>query len=628
MAEKKEKRYVSDNAQLMAEWGWEKNTGLGFDPTKLTLGSHTKVWWKCSRNHEWYAAISDRNRGTNCPFCSGNKILVGYNDLESTNPTLTKEWNFEKNAGISPKDVMPNSSKKVWWKCSKGHEWQAKISHRNSGVGCPYCAGLNPIKGKSDLQTINPTLAKEWNHNKNNGLSPMEVLPNSGKKVWWICSKGHEWQAIVANRNKGIGCPVCNSERQTSLPEYIIIYYLEKHGLEPVHSHRDYGFELDIFIPSKNVAVEYDGYYWHKNKTQQDLNKNQLCAQRGIKLYRIREGIPSLNDSSIDYVIKKSQTDLSTVLNEILSEITETIITVNLDRDMIEIENLREHMEKDNSLFFQNTKLSKEWNYAKNGNLIPEYFSANSNKKVWWTCRNGHEWQAKIADRNRGDGCPFCSGRRTIEGTNDLQTVNSTLIKQWDYKKNGSLTPRSIAPNSHKKIWWICSEGHEWQAMIKHRNNGSGCPFCSGLKAIRGETDLQTINPSLAKEWNYEKNDGITPMDILPNSGKKVWWKCSKGHEWEAVIAQRNNGRGCPYCAGKKVLKGYNDLCTLNPILANEWNVSKNEVLTPMDVAPGSHKKVWWKCENNHEWQATINSRNQGNGCPECAKARRKNGKV
>ena len=160
--------------------------------------------------------------------------------------------------------------------------------------------------------------------------------------------------------------------------------------------------------------------------------------------------------------------------------------------------------------------------------------------------------------------------------------------------------------------------------MIKHRNNGSGCPFCSGLKAIRGETDLQTINPSLAKEWNYEKNDGITPMDILPNSGKKVWWKCSKGHEWEAVIAQRNNGRGCPYCAGKKVLKDYNDLCTLNPILANEWNISKNEVLTPMDVAPGSHKKIWWKCENNHEWQATINSRNQGNGCPECARQKRK----
>ena len=113
MAEKKEKRYVSDNARLMAEWDCEKNTGLGFDPTKLTLGSHTKVWWKCSRNHEWYAAISDRNRGTNCPFCSGNKILVGYNDLESTNPTLTKKWNFEKNAGISPKDVTPNSSKKV-----------------------------------------------------------------------------------------------------------------------------------------------------------------------------------------------------------------------------------------------------------------------------------------------------------------------------------------------------------------------------------------------------------------------------------------------------------------------------------------------------------------------------------
>ena len=112
-----------------------------------------------------------------------------------------------------PTDVMPNSSQKVWWKCSKGHEWQATIADRNSGCGCPYCAGKKVAKGYNDLQTVNPTLANEWNYEKNNSLTPMDITPNSGKKVWWKCKKGHEWQATVANRNRGSGCPVCRKTK-------------------------------------------------------------------------------------------------------------------------------------------------------------------------------------------------------------------------------------------------------------------------------------------------------------------------------------------------------------------------------------------------------------------------------
>ncbi|MBQ3109742.1 MAG: zinc-ribbon domain-containing protein [Clostridia bacterium] len=131
------------------------------------------------------------------------------------------------------------------------------------------------------------------------------------------------------------------------------------------------------------------------------------------------------------------------------------------------------------------------------------------------------------------------------------------------------------------------------------------------------------MNSNLAEEWNYEKNNGLTPLDVLPNSNKKVWWKCGKGHEWQALIADRNNGRGCPYCTGKKVLKGYNDLQTVNPTLAKEWNYDKNGELTPMEVAPNSGKKVWWKCSKGHEWQAIIQNRNRGRGCPICAKEKR-----
>ena len=105
---------------------------------------------------------------------------------------------------------------------------------------------------------------------------------------------------------------------------------------------------------------------------------------------------------------------------------------------------------------------------------------------------------------------------------------------------------------SGKAVWWKCKEGHEWQATIRNRDRGARCPYCSGRIAIRGFTDLQTVNPTLAKEWNYEKNDNLTPQNVLPNSGKKVWWRCSKGHEWQATIASRNSGCGCPECAKAK----------------------------------------------------------------------------
>ena len=547
-----EKKYVIDNAELMAEWNWEKNNGSKFDPNALTLGSHKKVWWKCHKDHEWQATIKDRNNGRGCPFCAGKKILKGYNDLQTLNPNLAKEWNYEKNDSLTPVDVTPGSNKKVWWRCSKGHEWQAMINNRNKEIGCPYCAGQKVLEGYNDLQTVNPTLAKEWNHEKNGklkpinitansgqkvwwkchkkhewqavisdrnkgkgcpycsglyavkgetdlqtlnpslstewnyekngGLTPVDVTPGSSKKVWWKCDKGHEWQATVSNRTIGRGCPFCSSERRTSFPEYAIVYYLTKYGLEVMHSYKEQGYELDIYIPSKKVAIEYDGYYWHENKIKKDLEKNQKCKNDGIKLYRIREELPPLNDSSMDYVVQKSQKNLSAILAHILGEIIGTSVDIDIEKDVIDIESLREYTEKQHSLVFSNLEIAKEWNYERNGELKPQNISASSNKKVWWKCTRGHEWQARIDHRNSGSGCPYCAGKKVLRGFNDLQTVNPLLAEEWHYEKNNGLSPADVTQNSNKRVWWRCSEGHEWEATIASRNSGSGCPICRRLK--------------------------------------------------------------------------------------------------------------------------------------------------
>ncbi|MBR2376887.1 MAG: hypothetical protein IKA85_03810 [Clostridia bacterium] len=552
MLEKKEKKYLIDNPTLMAEWNWNKNNELGLDPNKLTLGSHKKTWWKCSKGHEWQARISSKNNGTGCPYCSGQKVLRGYNDLVTVKPQIAIEWNYEKNGELKPENFTVNSGEKVWWKCNKGHEWQSVIANRSKGIGCPYCSGRYAIKGENDLATINPKLASEWDYEKNGDLRPENFTANSGIKVWWKCSKGHEWQATIHNRNTGRDCPICSSERNTSFPEYAILYYLGKLEIKTIHRHNESGYELDIYIPSKKIAIEYDGYFWHKNKAKKDLDKNLKCKNDGILLYRIREGLPSLNDYSIDYIIDKNQKKLAEVIQEVLSKIIGDNVDVDLKRDAIEIESLREYIEKTNSLSFVNPELAKEWNYEKNGNLIPGNFTIGSNKKVWWKCGRGHEWQASIVNRNKGRSCPYCSGQIVLKGYNDLVTINPKLVKEWNYEKNGDLRPEDFTANSGKKVWWKCDKGHEWQAEIRSRNKGSGCPYCSGNKVLRYYNDLQTLNPTLAKEWNYERNDELKPEDFMPNSNKKVWWKCDKGHEWQAYIANRNKGSGCPYCSGRK----------------------------------------------------------------------------
>ena len=267
--------------------------------------------------------------------------------------------------------------------------------------------------------------------------------------------------------------------------------------------------------------------------------------------------------------------------------------------------------------------LVKEWDFDKN-KLKPDEVTCGSKRSVRWKCNKGHEYELPILRRVKGN-CPYCSGQYILEGFNDLLSQESSLVKEWNYVRNGSLKPNKVTCNSGRKVWWVCKRGHEWEAKICNRTRGSGCPYCSNNKVLEGYNDLATLRPDLAVEWNYIKND-ILPTQILVGSHKKVWWKCKEGHEWQSSVANRSNrasrrGTNCPYCSGKKAIKGYNDLVTVRPDLVKEWNYNKNIDILPDEIMCKSNKEVWWKCEKGHEWKATLNNRtrhNPQNACPYC----------
>lgn len=143
---------------------------------------------------------------------------------------------------------------------------------------------------------------------------------------------------------------------------------------------------------------------------------------------------------------------------------------------------------------------------------------------------------------------------KVIRGVNDLKTwckenSREDLLKEWDYEKNGELKPCNVAKTSNQKVWWKCSNWHEWKSTINNRTRGCKCPYCSNNLVMSGFNDLKSQNPQLAKDWDYKKNT-IKPDEITAHSNKKVWWKCHVcGYEWNATINARSYGNGCPKCS-------------------------------------------------------------------------------
>lgn len=274
-----------------------------------------------------------------------------------------------------------------------------------------------------------------------------------------------------------------------------------------------------------------------------------------------------------------------------------------------------------NDLATMRPNIAKEWDYEKNGDLKPSDFLCTSNERAFWICEKKHRWNAVIISRFYGSNCPYCAGRKVQIGYNDLASTCPDVAKQWNYPRNNNATPQQFTKNSNRKFWWICEKGHEWETTICARTRGNKCPYCAGHKAIPGKTDLKTKNPKLLKSWNYEKNGDLTPDKVTFKSHKKVWWRCEKGHEWLATVASRTKGNGCPYCSGRRIITGINDLATLNPKMAKEWNYEKNGDLKPTEIGAYSSKYVWWKCIKGHEWETSISNRSRRDlGCPICNK--------
>ncbi|MBK7581088.1 MAG: zinc-ribbon domain-containing protein [Myxococcales bacterium] len=142
----------------------------------------------------------------------------------------------------------------------------------------------------------------------------------------------------------------------------------------------------------------------------------------------------------------------------------------------------------------------------------------------------------------------------------------------------------------------------------------------AGARASR--KSLAERYPRLAREWHPTRNRPLTPGEVAPGSAKRIWWRCSVDptHVWRTAPYNRTSGSGCPMCSGR-VATPSTALAAVSPELAREWHPTANGDLRPCDVRPASNRRVRWRCreDHRHEWDAPVNRRSAGIGCPYCA---------
>ena len=435
------------NPNIAKEWNYKLNIG---SPKNYIKGSTYRAHWICSVcGNKWEACIRDRvkSKWKMCPLCMAVKrgqqrhehALKTQGSI--TNPLLLKEWDYEKN-DKAPTEFTPQSNESVFWICSTcGYRFQAKINNRqNRDGGCACCSHQVLAPGINDLQTTHPRLAKEWHPTKNGNLKPSDVSYGMASRIWWLCPEGHEYQASLNHRSSGTNCPTCNAGRQTSFAEQAVFFYVQKVFPDAINRYTEIfkkSMEVDIFIPSIRLAIEYDGMAWHKeDKLEREKEKYRICQEHGIKLIRLKEKMPTENVHTADEYLSiegnmYEHKQLAQIIRFLLDKIDpesniltrqnphrqHSSVDIDLERDEMEIRSYMTKI-KTGSLADTYPTLAMEWHPTKNQGLSPDKVKSRSDITVWWLCPAcNNAYKASVGHRSiGGTGCPKCGIRKSAQG--------------------------------------------------------------------------------------------------------------------------------------------------------------------------------------------------------------------
>jgi len=289
----------------------------------------------------------------------------------------------------------------------------------------PILTQIPPIIEKENLLKNYPESKNIWDYKRNYPLKPEHFKPYSNFKVWFTCEQGHTTLSQINSKTKGHGCRVCLGQVATEAPNFELLFpEIEK----------EWNNELNIGTPNLYFPFSNEVVYWICPK----------CKSAYNKMINDRTG----NGENCPYCAGK-------------------------------------RVKKTNCLSTTHPELVKEWDYYRNVAITPDDVTKGSHDKVYWICKRGHSYPAYVYRRagSNGTGCPKCYelyGRRLprkVKRENSLAVKKPELAKQWHPTKNDK-SPFEVGVSARRKYWWLCENGHEWEAPPNSRRSIK-CKYCN-----------------------------------------------------------------------------------------------------------------------------------------------------
>lgn len=548
--------------------------------------------------------------GRKCPSCTGRgrKGRGGYNTTSFKN----KLRQINPNITVLGKYVDGDTNIKC--KCNIcGNEWNPKPRILLSGSNCPFCAHkqYNTDTFKQAMSAVNPNIIIIGEYK--GAFSNIECKCA-------VCGK--EWSPSATSLLSGHGCNECSTRkrRERDRKKYEVKFLEEQKKVNP-----------GIFIKSKYTNssdhIECEclvcGFTWDTSPASLKNSGCPSCANcKPFDFNSFKEELKIKNPNlEVLRTVDKDNTKHRKVLCRCVacgyewparvshllnghscpkcchyqSSFAEQFITYSL----------KEALGKDQVINRYSKAIGKELDI-----YIPKYsFAIEFNGWAWHKNKITQDKEKARLCRENGikvlfiyDACP-----KSVIDIDDIECMSFG----YDLgSEKGHVTLKKLVAQILHCLGLSDSEicvGIDWSNVI-----------ANAIKASRRKT---------TEQFKSEVDTINTNVEILGEyvgSKKRISCKCKVcGNEWNPIAQNLLRGSRCPCCAGNKVLKEFNDLATVNPVLAAEWHPTKNGSLTPDMVTKGSKKKVWWKCKQGHEWQAVIANRNKGSGCPYCYKLRR-----
>jgi len=542
--------------------------------------SKADLQFRCGEGHLFTLGMQTVKKGSWCPVCSRIKKNEQY--------LINIKALVRKKGGECLSDVYTNTTTKLHFQCSEGHQWFAPSKEIIHGAWCLKCCNKRIAEQRIIPLEVYKKVAIE-----RGGKLLSDDFKDGSSKLLWECSEGHQWYASGSDvKNGKHWCPHCLGMIKTIKDMH---EYAAGNGGKCLS---------DVYVNSTK-KLEWqcsEGHIW--KATPQGISIKRWCPVCGIEKShkQSRNDIEIYRKIAIERGGKLLSDSCTSGKQKLLWECSKGH---QWSAQPASIKNSGQWCPYCAGKVQKTIKEMQEL-AAKKGGLCLSDFYVNVKTKLEWQCKEGHTWKSCPTNIIDGNWCPVCG----IVSRSQKAKHGIELFRKIAEEKGGKLLSDTYI-NYDSMLLWECSEGHQWEALgasVKYQN--AWCPYCSGRKKT-----IEYLQEIVAKRG------GKCLSEISTDNHTKLKWQCSEGHVWETYPKNILANKWCHACGvkinGKKLRGKIEDFQRIA--------IEKGGRLLSEEYV-GCNTSMLWQCSEGHQWEASPNDiKNIKKWCPQCKKSFKKN---